>query len=139
MKLCFTKKATVCQSLMSIHLWNLTVYCDESQSQHRLTAFTGEDKVMLDISSITVVQKFLFYIQKHFFFSCKNNFLGEMSPWSISETHMFWVFQNIILKSSALKCFHVEIMMEGCRIVSVPTTKFSKKHKFCSLQIQDIL
>lgn len=64
----FYKKGTVCQSLISIHC-GIQQYCNERQSQHRHTAFTGKSKSYVRrIYSITVVQNFLFYIQKSNFF-----------------------------------------------------------------------
>lgn len=73
-------------------------------------------------------KKLLFYIQKPFFFFRNNNFLGAnesikyfRNPYALNFS------KNIILKFSALKCFHVEIMMEGTEQFHVPTMKFSKK------------
>lgn len=79
--------------------------------------------------SITVVQKALVLHTKAFFFFFRNNnFLGAnesikyfRNPYALNFS------KNIILKFSALKCFHVEIMMEGTEQFHVPTMKFSKK------------
>lgn len=117
MKLHFTKKKewTVCQNVMFIHC-GIRQYCAESGRSTDIQLSQGKVKVMVDISIASLwYKKFLFYIQKHFFFH-KNNFLGKGGEWvhEIFQKPICFEFsKNIILKHTALKCFHVEIMMEG--------------------------
>lgn len=125
----FYKKRMNWQSLISIHS-GIQQYCDESKSQH-IQLSQDKGKVMVDIShSITIVQKVLVLDTKAIFFH-KNFLGGEGGEWvhEIFQTSICFEFsKNIILKFSALKCFHVEIMMKGTEYsFTSPLWNFQKR------------
>lgn len=130
----YYKKRINSMSECNVHtLWNSTILWWE-QSQHGHTAFTGKSKSYgRHLYSITVVQKVLVLHTKAFFFH-KNNFLGEGGEWvhEIFQKPICFEFsKNIILKHTALKCFHVEIMMEGTEYsFTSPLWNFQKSIDF---------
>lgn len=110
---------------MSTHC-GIQHYCDESLWQHRHNSFHKEkEKLWQTNLQHHCSTKSSCSTYKSLFFSVTITSWGQMSPLNSSEFLNF--SKNIILKFSALKCFHVEIMMEGTEQFHVPTMKFSKK------------